>query len=52
MGRPALNMARIEVRLPVSICERIDAVAGTYQRAEFIREAVERELARREAEKA
>ena len=36
------------VRLPKGTPERIDAVAGKNRRAEFIREAVERELKRRE----
>ncbi|WP_375274486.1 YlcI/YnfO family protein [Methylorubrum thiocyanatum] len=39
------------VRLPEGVPERIDAVAGKNRRAEFIREAVERELKRRERQK-
>lgn len=50
MGRPALNGTPVLVRFPPDVPARIDALVGTYQRAEFIREAVERELARREAE--
>jgi metal-responsive CopG/Arc/MetJ family transcriptional regulator len=34
--------------LPDGFAERIDAIAGKNRRAEFIREAVERELKRRE----
>ncbi len=48
MGRPPLNMKVIPVRLPPEALERIDALVGTYGRAGFIREAVERELERRE----
>ena len=36
------------VRLPEGMPERIDAVAGPNKRAEFIREAVEKELKKRE----
>lgn len=36
------------VRLPEGVAERIDALCGANRRAEFIREAVERELKRRE----
>lgn len=48
MGRPSLNVRPVVVRLPEGIAERIDAVAGKNRRGEFIREAVERELRRRE----
>lgn len=47
-GRPSLNVRPVVVRLPEGIAERIDAVAGKNRRGEFIREAVERELRRRE----
>lgn len=51
MGRPPLSKKfetkAILVRLTEDVCDRIDAVAGPNKRAEFIREAVERELARR-----
>lgn len=48
MGRPPLNVKMTTVRLSDGIAERIDAIAGKNRRAEFIREAIERELARRE----
>jgi metal-responsive CopG/Arc/MetJ family transcriptional regulator len=48
MGRPPLNVKPMLVRLPDGMAERIDAVAGENKRAEFIREAVEKELRRRE----
>lgn len=48
MGRPSLKVKPTLVRLPEGIPERIDAVAGPNKRAEFIRDAVERELKRRE----
>jgi metal-responsive CopG/Arc/MetJ family transcriptional regulator len=48
MGRPPLNVKPMLVRLPDGLAEQIDAVAGKNKRAEFIREAVENELKRRE----
>ena len=48
MGRPKLDVKPMLVRLPEGMAERIDAIAGAGRRAEFIREALERELARRE----
>lgn len=51
MGRPPMNVKPMLVRLPAGMAERIDAVAGENRRAEFIREAVERELKRRERQK-
>lgn len=48
MGRPSLNVTPVLVRLPQDVPERIDALVGKNKRAEFIREAVEKELARRE----
>lgn len=51
MGRPPMNVKPMLVRLPDGIAERIDAIAGKNRRAEFIREAVEAELARREKPK-
>lgn len=51
MGRPSLKVKPILVRLPEGVAERIDAVMGKEnRRAEFIREAVDKELVRREAE--
>jgi predicted DNA-binding protein len=48
MGRPPMNLKPTLVRLPLDVAERIDAIAGPNRRAEFIREAVEAELKRRE----
>ena len=50
MGRPALGLKQTSVRLPVDTLRRIEAVAGKHQLAAFIRQAVENELKRREAE--
>lgn len=47
MGRPAIGKFTA-VRLSPEMLERIDAFAGPGKRAEFIRAAVEAELARRE----
>lgn len=47
MGRPPLNMKVLNVRLPPEVVEQIDALVGSYHRPKFIREAVEKELARR-----
>ncbi|APY13102.1 hypothetical protein BKD02_01210 [Brucella sp. 09RB8910] len=51
MGRPPLNVKPILVRLPVDVVERIDAIISNGRRAEFIREAVQNELDRRETVK-
>lgn len=40
-----------QVRLPIGVPERIDMIMGPNKRAEFIRDAVERELERREGGK-
>lgn len=48
MGRKPLNMKPTPVRLSADALARIDELVGTYGRAAFIREAVERELERRE----
>lgn len=48
VGRPSLGVKPTLVRLPEGVPERIDAIAGPNKRAEFIREAVEKELKRRE----
>lgn len=45
-----MNLTAVLVRLREGIPERIDALVGKQKRAEFIREAVERELERRERE--
>lgn len=48
MGRPPLGIKPTTVRLPAAVLARIDALMGAHRRAEFIREAVERELKSRE----
>lgn len=47
-GRKAFADEKMTVRFRAGAFERIDAVAGKNRRAEFIREAVEMELERRE----
>jgi predicted DNA-binding protein len=55
MGRPPLNKESkttlTGVRLTDETRDRIEAVAGPNRMAAFIREAIENELTRREAEK-
>lgn len=51
MGRPALNVKATVVRLSEEVLARIDALCGPNKRAEFIRDAVDRELSRRERAK-
>lgn len=49
MGRPKINYEQTPARLPKGLLARIGAVlADGEKRADFIREAVERELERRE----
>lgn len=48
MGRPALHMTPTVIRLLKSTADRIDALVGKKRRAEFIRLAIEKELAKRE----
>lgn len=54
MGRPPLSKSAAtvvtQVRLPADMRRRIEALVGPHRMAEFIRQAVEAELARREAE--
>ena len=52
MGRPKMHVKPTVVRLPQGVAEQIDAIAGPNKRAEFIREAVEREIKRRSEMKA
>lgn len=52
MGRPAMNLTPTLVRLGDGVAARIDAIVGPKHRAEFIREAIDRELRRREREAA
>ncbi|GEM_PF-1496540 len=51
MGRPPLNVKETKIRLSPETKERIAALVGNYQISAFIREAVENELTRREAER-
>ena len=46
-----MKVKPILVRLPEGMPERIDALVGKNKRAEFIRQAVEAELAKREEDK-
>lgn len=48
MGRPPLGNKPTQIRLPEEIRERIRDLVGEKGMAQFIREAVERELKRRE----
>lgn len=48
MGRPPLGNKPTQIRLPEEIRERIREIVGVKGMAQFIREAVERELKRRE----
>lgn len=48
MGRPPLGVKETKVRLTLDQIARIDAVAGPNRMAQFIREAVENELKKRE----
>ncbi len=48
MGRPPLNVKPTMVRLTEAVRARIIALVGPNRMAEFIREAIERELKRRE----
>jgi predicted DNA-binding protein len=48
MGRPPLNVKETKVRLTDEQRERIRALVGEQGMAQFIREAIERELKRRE----
>lgn len=48
MGRPPLGMKPTTIRLPVETIRRIEALVGNRRLASFIREAIDRELQRRE----
>lgn len=50
VGRPPLNVEETKVRLTKGTRQRIEALVGENRMAAFIRETVERELERREAE--
>jgi predicted DNA-binding protein len=51
MGRPPLNLDKTVIRLSAETRARIEALVGKRGMAAFIREAVERELMRREKAK-
>lgn len=48
MGRPPLGIKPTQVRLSEEVRERIRELVGDSGMAQFIREAIERELKRRE----
>lgn len=48
MGRPPLNVKETKVRLTDEQRSRIEVLVGTYGMSKFIREAIDRELDRRE----
>lgn len=50
MGRPPLNVKPTLVRLSDDVRRRIEALVGAQRMAAFIREAIENELKRREAD--
>lgn len=52
MGRPPLNVKATLVRLTEDVRTRIEALVGPNRMANFIREAIENELARREQSQA
>lgn len=47
-GRPSNGTKQFQVQLDPAAVERVDALVGTYKRSEFIREAIMRELGRRQ----
>lgn len=51
MGRPPMQVKATVVRLPEEVRERIRDLVGDNGMAQFIREAVERELRRRERQR-
>lgn len=51
MGRPPMSVKPMMVRLPEGVPEQIDALVGPGKRAEFIRDAVAKEIKRRLREK-
>ena len=48
MGRPSLKVKPTVIRMTEDVRKRIEAVAGPHKMSEFIREAIDRELKRRE----
>lgn len=47
-GPKPVHGDRIMLRLPPALLQRVDRVAGEKLRSDFIREAIDRELTRRE----
>ena len=50
MGSPPLNVKSTNIRLTEGLGERIDKLVGRQKRAAFIRDVLEREVERLEAE--
>lgn len=50
MGRPPLGLRRIEIRVSDAAIARVHALVGERRLPEFVREAIEHELQRRENE--
>jgi hypothetical protein len=50
MGRPPLNLKTTVIRLSADTIARIEAVVGKNRMSQFMREAAEAELLRREAD--
>ena len=50
VGHRSLNVKPMSVRLPEGVPERIDELVGKHRRAQFIRDAVLKELELREAD--
>jgi hypothetical protein len=50
MGRPPLGIRPTQVRLSAELRARIEATVGKHRMGQFLREAAEAELLRREAE--
>ena len=49
MGRPPLGMKSTYLRLPPELRARIEALVGKHRMGQFLREAAEAEVLRREA---
>lgn len=47
-GQPSNGTKQYQVQLLPEQVARVDALVGTYKRSKFIREAIDRELERRE----
>jgi metal-responsive CopG/Arc/MetJ family transcriptional regulator len=51
MGRPKMDVKPTLIRLPEGMAKEIDKIAGPGKRADFIRQAIEREIKRRGRQK-